>query len=190
MIFLWNTWNTLKYSTFEVTLAYNETLVVRMRCFEYFENIWEICWSLKRFEYFEIFHFSRWRWLIMKFWRFEWWGWKWVMKGINPAPSLNLNESYIFQYFHSIFKIIVVHFSIFSLNLQNNCSTFFNIFIQSLKKLFIFQYFQSSNWVLYIFQYFHSITKRCLWFSSSMFSFKLQNNLIFSQHFHSIFKIM
>ena len=115
----------------------------------------------------------------MKFWRFEWWGWKWVMKGINPAPSLNLNESYIFQYFRSIFKIIVVHFSIFSLNLQNYCCTFFNIFIQSLKKLYIFQYFQSSNWVLYVFQYFHSITERCLWFSSSIFSFKFQNNLFF-----------
>ena len=63
VIFLWNTWNTLKYSTFEVTLAYNETLVVRMRCFEYFENIWEICWGWKLLEYFEIFHFSRWWWL-------------------------------------------------------------------------------------------------------------------------------
>ena len=41
--FFLNTWNTLKYPTFEVTLAYNKTLVVRMRHFEYFENIWEIC---------------------------------------------------------------------------------------------------------------------------------------------------
>ena len=122
---------------FKVVVALNEILsvwVVRMECFEYLwnmlrlETFWTF-WNIPLFKVAVAYNEILTVWVV----RLE------VSDERHQSCSEPQSER-------------VLHFSIFSLNLQNYCCSFFNIFTQSSKLLFfIFQYFHfTSNEIVHL----------------------------------------